>query len=117
MSSCLLAIMNNADDMAVVGAPGRQTFRTGWKAKHKNLHDIFGFFERNTSYDLDTTTLSVTHRCSADVMRYVNRLYPEYQPVWPSDERLAKPKGKVTVLKKRMTSLHGSTQEQCGLPY
>lgn len=97
----ILAMMNNADDMVVVGDPRQQTYRTGWKAKYKNLHDIFEFFEYKTSYGLDTTTLSVTHRCSVDVMRYANRLYPEYQPVWPSDERLAKPKGKVTVLKKK----------------
>ena len=101
MSSCLLAIMNNADEMAVVGDPRRQTFRTGWKTKYKNLHDIFEFFERNASYDLDTTMLSVVHRCSADVMRYTNLLYLGYQLVRPSDERLAKPKGKVTVLKKK----------------
>ena len=97
----ILEMMNNTDDMVVVGDPRQQTYRTGWKAKYKNLHDIFKFFERNTSYDLDTTTLSVTHRCSADVMRYANLLYPEYQSVRPSDERLAKPKGRVAVLEKK----------------
>lgn len=98
----ILAMMNNADDMVVVGDPRQQTFRTCWKAKYKNLHDIFEFFECKTSYGLDTTTLSVTYRCSADVMRFANRLYQnKYQPVRPSDERLAKPKGKVTVLKKK----------------
>lgn len=97
----ILAMMDCADNMVVVGDPRQQTYRTGWKAKYKNLQHIFEFFERRTSYDLDTTTLSVTHRCSADVMDYANRLYSEYQPVIPSDERLAKPQGKVTVPEKK----------------
>lgn len=94
-------MMNNADDMVVVGDPRQQAYRTGWKTKYKNLHDIFEFFERNASYDLDTTMLSVAHRCSADVMRYTNLLYLGYQLVRPSDERLVKLKGKVAVLEKK----------------
>ena len=108
----ILAMMNHANEMIVVGDPRQQTYRTGWKAKYKNLPHIFAFFERHTSYALDTTSLSVTHRCSEHVMEYANRLFSEYPHVTPSDERRANPKGMVTVLTKKEFSAWVSSREE-----
>ncbi len=96
----ILAMLDTSSEMVIVGDPRQQTYRTGWKAKHKNIPNIFDFFEHHTPYELDSTTLSVTHRCSAEVMAYANRLYNEYPQVMPSNERNSRPKGKVTIVKK-----------------
>ena len=96
----ILAMMNASAEMIVVGDPRQQTYRTGWKAKNKNIPHIFDYFEHHTSYKLDDTTLSVTHRCSADIMVYANRLYCEYPQIMPSEGRNALPSGTVTVVKK-----------------
>ena len=94
------SMMDAAGEMIVVGDPRQQTYRTGWKAKYRNIPNIFDFFEHHTSYTLDNSTLNVTHRCSAEIMAYANRLYSEYPQVMPSDERNAMCSGTVTIVRK-----------------
>ena len=80
----LRAMMDQSEEMVVVGDPRQQTYRTGAKAKNKDNPDIFDFFEKKTRYVVDSSTLSVTHRCSGDIISLANRLYDDYPPVAPS---------------------------------
>lgn len=91
----LLALLNQSREMVIVGDPRQQTYRTGAKAKNKDNPDIFDFFEKKTPYEIDGTTLSVTHRCSSAIISLANRLYDEYPPVAPSDDRIRDPRGQV----------------------
>ncbi|MDM8301020.1 UvrD-helicase domain-containing protein [Collinsella tanakaei] len=94
----LHALMKQSKEMVIVGDPRQQTYRTGAKAKNKANPDIFDFFVRNTQYTVDSTTLSVTHRCSDTIISLANRLYDDYPPVAPSGDRARDPRGRVTTV-------------------
>lgn len=96
----LLALMDQSQEMVVVGDPRQQTYRTGAKAKNRNNPNVFDFFAKKSQYVIDSTTLSVTHRCSGEVISLANRLYPEYPPVEPSAERLLDSRGAVGNVRK-----------------
>lgn len=96
----LRAMMDQSEEMVVVGDPRQQTYRTGAKAKNKDNPNIFDFFEKNTRYVVDSSTLSVTHRCSGDIISLANHLYDEYSPVAPSDGRLRNPIGRVSKIQR-----------------
>lgn len=91
----LKALMDRSKEMVVVGDPRQQTYRTGAKAKNKNNPDIFDFFEKKTRYLVDSTTLSVTYRCSGTIISLANSLYDDYPPVVPSDDRARDPRGRI----------------------
>lgn len=94
----LRAMMDQSGEMVVVGDPRQQTYRTGAAAKNKGNPDIFSFFEEKTQYAIDSTTLSVTHRCSGAVISLANSLYDEYPPVAPSDDRIRDSRGQVKTI-------------------
>lgn len=89
----LLSLMNESQEMVIVGDPRQQTYRTGAKAKNRNNPNVFDFFKKKSPYVIDDTTLSVTHRCSKEVISLANRLYPELPSVKPSAKRLLNPRG------------------------
>ena len=91
----LKALMDQSKEMVIVGDPRQQTYRTGAKAKNKNNPDIFDFFEKKTRYSIDSTTLSVTYRCSDAIISLANSLYDDYPPVIPSDDRTKDSRGRV----------------------
>lgn len=92
------ALMNQSREMVIVGDPRQQTYRTGAAAKNRGDHDIFDFFDKNSQYAIDDTTLSVTHRCSSDIISLANSLYDDYPPVTPSDNRSLDPRGRVETI-------------------
>lgn len=94
----LRALMDQSREMVVVGDPRQQTYRTGAKAKNRDSPNIFDFFDKKTQYEIDGTTLSVTHRCSGATISLANRLYDEYSPVAPSDGRARDPHGRVATV-------------------
>ena len=94
----LRSMMDKSEEMVIVGDPRQQTYRTGSTAKNKGNLDVFSFFEEKTHYTIDNTTLSVTHRCSGDIISLANSLYDDYPPVAPSDGRIRDPRGQVKTI-------------------
>lgn len=97
----LLSLMDISHEMVIVGDPRQQTYRTGAKAKNRAYPNVFDFFEKKTDYLIDRTTLSVTHRCSTEVISLANLLYSEYPAVSASEERSRKPKGRIRKISRR----------------
>lgn len=97
----LLSLMNVSHEMVIVGDPRQQTYRTGAKAKNRNYPNVFSFFESKTDYLIDSTTLSVSHRCSNEVISLANRLYSEYPAVTASEVRSKNPKGQISEISHR----------------
>ena len=96
----LLSLMNNSKEMVIVGDPRQQTYRTGAKAKNRKYPTVFNFFESKTDYSIDSATLSVTHRCSDEIIQLANRLYDEYPPVVASEERASDFRGHVKFIER-----------------
>ncbi len=96
----LLSLLDSAKEMIVVGDPRQQTYRTAWKAKNNSYSDLFDYLEKRSNYQIDGSSLSVTHRCSKDIIDYANRLYPEYPQVSASDNLCGTSSGGVACIDK-----------------
>lgn len=80
-------MMQKAREMVVVGDPRQQTYRTGNEPKYSGVPHVFDCLSKHHGYALDTTTLNMTYRCSEDVIRLANSLYPSLPQVVPCSER------------------------------
>ena len=96
----LLSLMDGSKEMVIVGDPRQQTYRTVEKTKNRSYATVFDFFKNKSEYLVDSTTLSVTHRCSTEVIELSNRLYNEYPRVTASEERTRNPRGHVEIVRR-----------------
>jgi len=80
----LLSLMNASERMIIVGDPRQQTYRTNAGLANSGFRDVFEFFAKNSSCQIDTTSLCTTHRCPADIICLANQLYPRLPEVLPS---------------------------------
>lgn len=94
------ALMQKAYEMIVVGDPRQQTYRTGNESKYSNVPHVFDFLRTHYGYTLDTETLSITYRCSKDVIDLANSLYPMMPQVVPCSERKPNEPGQILKVEK-----------------
>lgn len=94
------ALMQKSYEMVVVGDPRQQTYRTGNEPKYSNIPHIFDFLSEHYGYTLDTSTLSVTYRCSKNVIDLANSLYPMMPEVVSCSERKPNEPGKILKVEK-----------------
>lgn len=109
----LLSLMDNSKEMVIVGDPRQQTYRTGAKAKNRSYTNVFDFFKKKTDYFIDDSSLSVTHRCSNEVIQLANQLYDEYSPIVASKERASDSRGHIKFIERRdFEKLNSSQRSQ-----
>lgn len=77
--------MHASKQMLIVGDPRQQTYRTNAGSINSGSRDVFEFFARNSSFQIDTTSLCTTHRCPNDIIRLANQLYPNLPEVLPGE--------------------------------
>jgi DNA helicase-2/ATP-dependent DNA helicase PcrA len=82
----LLALMRSCKDMTIVGDPRQQTYRTNNGQINSGYSNVFEFFEQRSSFPLDTTSLSVSHRCSNNIICLANKLFPKLPEVVAAKE-------------------------------
>ena len=70
-------------NMTLVGDPRQTTYRTHYEAKHKKYAGgkIVDFVQDNiTGMNIDTTTLSTSHRNNQIICNLANHMYPDMKP-------------------------------------
>lgn len=76
----LLALMRSCENMTIVGDPRQQTYRTNNGPIHSGCSNVFEFFNKQR-FPIDDTSLSVSYRCSNEIIRLANKLFPELPKV------------------------------------
>lgn len=76
----LLALMRSCENMTIVGDPRQQTYRTNNGPIHSGCSNVFEFFNKQR-FPIDDTSLSVSYRCSNEIICLANKLFPELPKV------------------------------------
>lgn len=96
----LASLMQESQEMVIVGDPRQQTYRTNDESKHSGVSHVFEFLNTQCGYTPDTTTLNTTYRCSKAVIDRANSLYPDLPQVEPYAERELGDTGEIRVFNK-----------------
>lgn len=73
----LLGMMKACKQMVIVGDPRQQTYRTNKEHYKVKYHDIFSYFRSNSKFQIDEESLSITYRCSNEIINLANQLFPK----------------------------------------
>ncbi|MBQ3308668.1 MAG: UvrD-helicase domain-containing protein [Aeriscardovia sp.] len=96
----LLALMKSCENMTIVGDPRQQTYRTNNGQINSRYPNVFEFFKQKSSFSLDLDSLSVSYRCSNDIICLANKLFPELPEVVATKESGDIPGGRVYKVKR-----------------